>query len=549
MRSFLVVCTLFAFLAVPPVGAADADEALLRDAKIPTDGPGLLEYFQKRTTSSPSDEALKALIDQLGDDSFHKREEAANQLIATGGRAKLFLQRAVNDSDFEIAFRARACLGQIDQGGTSLAVSAAARTLAARKPDRAATVLLDYLPAAEDESVAEEVRLAVCALAVRDGKADPAVVEGLKDKNSVKRAACGVALARAKSADQLPAVRKLLEDPEPLVRLRVGLVLVAAKEKDAVPVLIELLAELPTQHTGLVEDLLYRLAEDKAPTTASGTDWPTRRKFRDAWAGWWKDNGKDLDLAKLEQAAKTLGFTMVVLLDAGKVLDLDASNRVRWSVDGLQKPLDAMLLPGERVLVAEHDADRVTERTRKNEIVWEKQITGPLMAQRLPNGNTVIGTRTQVVEVDKTGKTVWTHTPKDGALIMKTLKLPNGDLAIVTQAGAGVGTSQYTRLDAAFKEIRSFPVNVGTFGGKIDVLANGHVLVPEMANNRVLEYDETGKVVWEGAVDGPIAAVRLPNGNTLVTTMNQHRAVELDVKGKEVWEYKSDTRVTRAFRR
>jgi hypothetical protein len=545
----LGVCVLLTFLpaAASARDPAGADEALLKDAKIATDGPGLLEFFRQRTTSNPTDESIKVLIDQLGDDSFSKREQAANQLIAIGGRTKTFLRKAVADSDYEVAFRARTCLAEIEQGGTARTLTAAARVLALRKPDAAAAVLLDYLPAAEDESVAEEVRSALTVLAVRDGKADAAVVEGLKDKNPVKRAACGVTLARAKV--ELPNVRKLLEDAEPLVRMRVGVALVSVKEKDAVPVLIELLGQLPMQETGTIEDLLYRLAEDKAPQTPGGADDASRRKFRDAWAAWWKDSGKDLDLAKLEQAAKTLGFTMVVLLDAGKVVDLDASNRVRWSIEGLQKPLDAQMLAGERVLVAEHDADRVTERNRKNEILWEKQITGPLMAQRLPNGNTVIATRTQVVEFDKTGKTVFTYNPKDAWLIQKALKLPNGDLAVVTQQAAVVGVSQYTRLDGTLKEIRTFPVDIRTFGGKIDVLANGHVIVPEMNNNRVVEHDETGKIVWEAPSDNPIAAVRLLNGHTLVTTMSLHRAVELDRTGKEVWEFKSDTRVTRAFRR
>jgi HEAT repeat protein len=542
---------LLALLAAVParVGAADADEALLKDAKIATDGPGLLEFFRERTHSTPTDDALKALVEQLGDDSFRKREQASHQLVAIGGRAKAFLQRAANDSDYEVAFRAKACLQEIDQGGTARTLEAAARLVAVRKPADAVPVLLDFLPVADDESVAEEVRVAVAVLAVKDGKADPALVEGLKDKNAVKRAACATTLARAGLAEHLPAVRKLLEDPEPPVRLRVALALVAVKEKDAVPVLIDLLAQLPAQDTGLIEDLLYRLAEDKAPSVSAGADEASRRKFRDAWAAWWKEDGKALDLAKLEQATKTLGFTMVVLLDAGKVLDLDAANRLRWSIDGLQKPLDAQMLPGDRVLVAEHDADRVTERNKKNEILWQKEIIGPLMAQRLPNGNTVVATRTQIVELDKAGKTVSTYTPKDGALVMKALKLPNGDLAVVSQPGVGVGVSRYARVNGAGKEVRSFQVNVSTFGGKIDVLANGHVMVPEMNNNRVVELDEQGKVVWEGATEGAIAAVRLPNGHTLVTTMSQLRAVELDRTGKEVWEYKSDTRVTRAFRR
>jgi outer membrane protein assembly factor BamB len=105
------------------------------------------------------------------------------------------------------------------------------------------------------------------------------------------------------------------------------------------------------------------------------------------------------------------------------------------------------------------------------------------------------------------------------------------------------------RLDASGKEVQSFPVYVHTSGGRIDVLPNGHVLIPELRNNRVMEYDTDGKVVWQVPFDQPIAAVRLANGDTLVTSYNQQRAVELDRTGKEVWEYKTDTRVTRAFRR
>jgi hypothetical protein len=75
------------------------------------------------------------------------------------------------------------------------------------------------------------------------------------------------------------------------------------------------------------------------------------------------------------------------------------------------------------------------------------------------------------------------------------------------------------------------------------------VLIPEGNTNRVLEYDPRGRIVWEGHAESPITALHLPNGHVMVTSMTQHRAVELDRTGKEVWEYKSDTRVTRAFRR
>jgi len=138
---------------------------------------------------------------------------------------------------------------------------------------------------------------------------------------------------------------------------------------------------------------------------------------------------------------------------------------------------------------------------------------------------------------------VMTRALRSGEAIMKAQMLETGEIACVTTS------PRFVRFDASGKELQSIPVNVQTSGGRIDVLPNGHVLVPEMRNNRVAEYDPSGKVVWQVPFNQPIAAVRLANGDTLVTSYNEPRAVELDRTGKEVWEYKTNTRVTRAFRR
>ena len=63
-------------------------------------------------------------------------------------------------------------------------------------------------------------------------------------------------------------------------------------------------------------------------------------------------------------------------------------------------------------MVAEHNGNRVTERNRNGEIVWEQRVPQPLAAQRLPNGNTFIATQTQFVEVDPSGKPVMTTKPR-----------------------------------------------------------------------------------------------------------------------------------------
>src|SRR5262249_21279061 len=145
------------------------------------------------------------------------------------------------------------------------------------------------------------------------------------------------ALCRAGTADHRAKVRPLLKDPEAFVRLRVGLALVEAKEKEALPVLIALLNDKGKVDVGPVEDLLFLLAGDKAPSADFGTDADGRRKFREAWEKWWADEGKGLDLAKFDPAQRTLGYTLIASMDlrgarTGKVFELDRDGKVRWEI-------------------------------------------------------------------------------------------------------------------------------------------------------------------------------------------------------------------------
>jgi hypothetical protein len=523
---------------------AQEDEKLLKDHKVPIEGPALLEYLRKRFTEVVSDARLKELIEQMGDDSFEKREEASKQLVLLGQRAKKLLQEALRHSDLEIRCRAGQCLNAIDKdGGVALHVSAACvRVLARRKPTGAVGVLFGALPTVADEPLAGEIREALVALAMKDGKTDPLLVAGLKDKLGVKRAAAAIALCRVKATDHLPQIRKLLDDPDGKVRLPVALALARMRHKEAIPVLLALMEQPPTRETGLVEDMLFRLAGDKSPHLAD-SDAESRKKYRQAWEAWWKEHGAKIDLAVLEQSARVLGHTTVVLLDDNQVVDLDAGNRVRWKIE-VEMPLDIQRLPGEKVLLAEYKNNRVTERNNKGEILWQKKIAEPLVAQRLSNGNTFIANKFGLSEIDKTGKEVFTYNRPNGEQIMRARKLPGGDILLVTQ----LGVVRFVRLDRFGKEIKNFGVEVSTSGGRIDLTPAGNVLIPELHNQRVVERDMEGKVVRELSVQQPITATALPNGHVIVTSMSQKRAVEFDRAGKEVWEYKRDTRVTRAVR-
>jgi len=547
-RKAVWLCVAAVALAAGTLRAADEDtraddERVLKQAGVASDDAGLLGFFH---TSGPSEDDIRSLIKRLGDDSFEAREKASAALVALGPAAEPYLREALKSGDAEIVRRAEECLKRVGTGPSAAVVSAAARLLARRKPAGAAEVLLAYAPKAAGEASEEDVRAALAAVAVRDGKAAPALMKALEDRSPARRAAAAVALARGGARDQLPAVRKLLQDAEPSVRLQTAFALAALKEKEAVPVLIDLLGTLPRARHAPIEELLYRLAEDKAPDGLAGDDEAARKKYRDAWADWWKAHGDKADLAKLAEAGRFLGYTMLVLLDAGRILEVDVDGKTRWQIDGLEFPLDAQRLPGDRVLVAEYNGGRVTERDRKGNILWEKRVQEPLAAQRLANGNTFIATRSEILEVDRNGKQVFAH-QRTADLIMKAQKSDKGDIALIVTAG-GPG-ADFVRLDAAGNQVAAFPVDVKTSGGRIEVLANGHVLAPLKDQNKVVEYDAAGKKVWEAEFQQPVAAVRMANGHTLVTSYQDKRAVELDGTGKQVWEFKADGRVTRAWRR
>ncbi len=525
------------------------DEQILLEANVPIDGPGLLLYFQKHTLDEMELLKARALIQQLGANSFRVREQASLRLIQLGAPVVKMLQEAAKSPDLEVSTRAAQCLKEIEDNAFPTKVAlAAARLLRERKPEGTNKVLLNYLPYSNQETITEEVQTTLAHLAVKNDRPDPVLVAGLSDRSPIIRAASAEALLKAGAKEHFPAIHKLLDDDVATVRLRVGRALAFHKDKKGIPVIIASLPELSQSEAWQAEDVLLRLATNNNPPSLSvGQSKPERIKARDAWEAWWKKYQNKVDLARLQKADDPLGYTVVVLLDEGKIRELGPNNQVRWQINNLGFPLDLQMLPGDRILVAEYHSGRVTERNLKGEILWQHFAQNPLMAQRLPNGHTFIGSDSELVEIDRQSKVVFRFSFPDDERIMKSAKLPNGDIVCLTDQ------TRVVRLNSKGKELKSFHVFLGKrlFGGRIHMLPSGNVLVPHNAENKVVEYDIQGRVVWQVGIEEPIAATRLANGNTLVTSMaiGNYRAVEFDPKGQVVWQYSNNTRVTRAIRR
>ena len=202
----------------PPDTTSD-DQNTLRAVGLGTDGPALLEYLRKRTFPDADPKQVDQLIRDMGDDDFETREAAFSQLTRLGssalGRLKQVLAEKEKSYEAEIVRRSVELVSKIEAKAEPGIQSATARLIAKTKPAGAAEVILAYLPFAANLNVTDEMCKALGAVAMADGKVEPALVTALEDKVAVKRGAAAEALVRAKATDQLSGVRKLLKDGEP----------------------------------------------------------------------------------------------------------------------------------------------------------------------------------------------------------------------------------------------------------------------------------------------------------------------------------------------
>jgi hypothetical protein len=533
--------------AVGPEAERETDQKMLKEAGVGTDGPSLLAFFRKCTLSDADRAKLTEAARLLGDDDFSVREKASADLKAAGRAVLPLLQKAVQSSDAEVVFRARRCLTGIEEGSELSQQMSAARLMGVLKPRGAVKVLLDFLPMADDDYLRQTIHQSLVALCGRTGKPDDSIVAATKDKETTRRVAAVHVLARG-GADQRALAKCLLSDPDPRVRLEAASGLVRAGEKSAVPALTALLGQAPADIAWQAEELLRRIARESGPTAilALGGD-GHRRKCRAAWDAWWTEHANKADLARLSADETPLGLTLICDCDVdnqprvGRVWECGPDGKQRWKIDDVKNPADIELLPDGRLLIAECQGFVVTERDRQGKVLWTRRVDNyPVSCQRLPNGNTFIASYSELLEVSRDGKAVYSHKKKGNIYCAR--KRRNGNIIYAHGDGAIV------EIDPDGKEVHSITVEGLSSWAGIEVLPNGRYLISKYSQNRVVEIDKAGKVHWECTVQTPAWCTRLHNGNTLVASTDEHCIVELDRSGKEVWKQETKGRPFRVRR-
>jgi hypothetical protein len=515
--------------------AASYDERLLKDAGVAIDDAGLLDFFRKRTLSEAEQARIAQTVAKLGDRSFAAREKACADLVGLGRMARPYLKPALQDRDPEVARRAERCLTQIESTAGTVVPLAVARLLAVRKPAGATTVILNYLPLADDELLEAELLVTLAAVAFAGGKADAALVAALNDAAPARRGAAALLLGQSGSAAERAAARKLLDDPQPRVRLQAAEGLARGGDKEAIPVLIGLLGEAPLPVAWPAEELLCRIAGEAAPRAwLRGGSETERRVVQGAWTDWWRQHRDKIELARLDIDRRLLGVTLICACDGynqgkGKVWEVGPDGKTRWEINNANYPVDAQWLPGNRVLLAEQSGHKVTERDVTGKVLWEYAVRDSLVAcQRLANGNTFLATYSQLLEVTPDGKTVFSHAPSS-TTVYAAQKLSAGRFAYLGADGVLV------ELDDKGKELKKVKLEPAPTGlVKFEALPGGRYLVGRA--EKIVELDETGKVIWECSFANANSVKRLPNGNLVAGSYPQRRVAEIDRSGKIVWQ-------------
>jgi len=248
------------------------------------------------------------------------------------------------------------------------------------------------------------------------------------------------------------------------------------------------------------------------------------------------------------------------------------------------RDFDGFNAPGN-ILISDQFNNRIIEINPENHhIVWRfgdgssvvgpRSVVAPNDAQRVGPFTLIAGTGApagteptcsslcpdnRVMLVDPDGQIIWQYGqagvtnsgPDQLNTPVQNTWLPNGHILITDQGNARVIE---VTLD---KRIVWQYGMTGTTGcdsdqlnnpNSAELLPNGHILIADENNNRVIEVTRSKHIVWSYGsctgteLSGAAFASRLPDGHTLITDSNNNRILEVDHAGNVVWSYVTNAR-------
>lgn len=265
----------------------------------------------------------------------------------------------------------------------------------------------------------------------------------------------------------------------------------------------------------------------------------------------------------------------ILAADKGTVAMVDETGKVYWQYQNRAEAHDLHLLPGGNILLPV-SRTKIVEVTPEKEIAWSYDAqpragyNGRVEVhafQPLPDGRVMVAEsgNKRIVEVDRDGKIVFEmeltvenpHPHRDTRMVRR---LDHGGYLVCHEADGKI-----REYDRSGKVIWSYQLDLGgrprsnghgPEGHGVEVygairLKNSHTLIGGGNNNRVLEVDQAGKVVWSidqkelpGITLAWVTTVTaLPGGNIIVGNCHagpgQPQLFEVTREKKVVWQFEN----------
>lgn len=160
-------------------------------------------------------------------------------------------------------------------------------------------------------------------------------------------------------------------------------------------------------------------------------------------------------------------------------------------------------------------------------------------ATMLSNGNILFCRKVGASEITPDKKIVWDIVAEPGCEIHSVQPLALNKVLVVQNGNPAKAMFINTKTNKIEKQVilpSGKPESSHLQFRRVRLTKDNTLLAAHLDNNKVAEYDLTGKEIWSYKVDGPWAAVRLKNGNTLISSYPS-RVIEVNKKGEVVWEF------------
>jgi acetyl esterase/lipase len=263
--------------------------------------------------------------------------------------------------------------------------------------------------------------------------------------------------------------------------------------------------EFLNRHLGLrSRETMVLVADHGGKHQVAAIEWPSGREL------WAVPNAGGHDVQPLPD-----GHVLFTLGPEHKVVELDKNHQPVWTygpAEGLQHPISAQRLANGNTLIGDAQLGKVIEVDPGGKIVWTYEsadLANMRMrnSRRLPGGSTLISVEAagKIIEVNPAGEIIWSYTGEGGAKRRpyKGVRLPNGN-TLITMTSPG----ELVEVDRAGKIVRSIAGEKNDirmiWASGFDLLPNGNILLNDYLGHRILEIGRDGKVVYE---------VRLPGRN------------------------------------